>query len=192
MEKLREWVKGTAVALHEVEAVSAVLCDMTPVPVSSSLVRWLVANGRVRDAGICLARPYVLEGVVVEGFKRGRTIGVPTANLRVEGQVVPIDGVYAGRCVVDGKAYPAATSIGRMPTFGEGLPHQVEAHLVGFDGDLYGRTLRLDLLDYLREQWKLPDIGSLKRQIERDVERTVALAGGSARADERGAGVRPA
>jgi riboflavin kinase/FMN adenylyltransferase len=165
------------VRLQVIDPVSAVLTDLTVVPVSSSLIRWLLANGRCRDAAVCLGRPYVLEGVVVEGFKRGRTIGTPTANLRVADQLIPPDAVYAGRCAVGGRVYPAAVSIGKMPTFGDQLPHQLEAYLVGFEGDLYGKTLRVELIDYLREQWKFSGVEQLKRQIARDVEVAVGRSG---------------
>lgn len=73
--------------------------------------------------------------------------------------------------------YPAAVSIGKMPTFGDQLPHQLEAHLVGYDGDLYGQTLRVELIDYLREQWKFSGLEQLKGQIARDIEVTVERAG---------------
>ena len=175
--KLREWTIGTDVDLHVVESVEVALLDLTVAPVSSSLIRWLLANGRARDAAICLGRPYVLCGPVVEGYKRGRTIGVPTANLDCGDQVVPMEGVYAGRCTVGGTAYPAALSIGRMETFGDKLRRQVEAHLVGFDGDLYGQTLRVEVLDWWREQRKYDGLQPLMEQIGRDVEWTVGRAG---------------
>ena len=174
--KLREWTTGTNVRLHVVESVEVALLDLTVVPVSSSLTRWLLAHGRVRDAAICLGRPFTLEGPVVKGYQRGRTIGVPTANLDCGDQIVPLEGVYAGRCSVDGVAYPAAVSIGRMETFGDKLRRQVEAHLVGFDGDLYDRSLRVELLDWWREQRKYEGIEALKEQIRRDIEWTVGRA----------------
>ena len=177
IDKLRQWAAESPVRVHVIDAVTAVLCDLTVAPVSSSLVRWLLSNGRWRDAARCLGRPYALEGVVVQGFQRGRTIGTPTANLRLTtNQLLPPDAVYAGRCSVDGVVYPAAVSIGKMPTFGDQLPHQLEAYLVGFSGDLYGRTLRVDLVDYLREQWKFDSVERLKQQIARDVEATVVRA----------------
>ena len=73
---LAEWAAASSVRLHVIDGVSAPLLDMTVVPVSSSLVRWLLFNGRARDAAICLGRPYALEGPVVKGYQRGRTIGV--------------------------------------------------------------------------------------------------------------------
>jgi riboflavin kinase / FMN adenylyltransferase len=102
------------------------------------------------------------------GHQRGRAIGVPTANLRVTDQLVPIDGVYAGRSTIDGKTYAAAVSIGSMPTFGEN-ERQVEAHLIGYDGDLYGKVIEVELVDWVREQWKFPGLDALKSQMRRDI-----------------------
>jgi riboflavin kinase / FMN adenylyltransferase len=160
--------------VHVADPVSVPLLDLSVVPVSSSLIRWFLSYGRARDAAICLGRAYALEGEVVTGHQRGRTIGIPTANLRITDQMVPDDGVYAGRCSLDDMTYPAAVSIGTLPTFGDNA-RQIEAFLLDFSGDLYGRTLRVELVDWIREQWKLPGIEALKAQIERDVERVRAV-----------------
>jgi riboflavin kinase/FMN adenylyltransferase len=169
IDRLREWAAASPVRLHVVEPVEVPLLDLQVVPVSSSLVRWLIGQGRVRDAAICLGRPYLLEGEVVKGHQRGRTIGVPTANLHCGEQLVPADGVYAARCVAGGQTYPVALSVGRMPTFGENA-RQVEAHLLGFDGDLYGAALRVDVLDWLRAQLKFKGVEALKARMARDLE----------------------
>jgi riboflavin kinase/FMN adenylyltransferase len=172
IQRLREWAAASDVRLDVIDPVSTALLDMTVVPVSSSLVRWLLFNGRVRDAAICLGRPYALVGEVVKGYQRGRTIGVPTANLHCDEQLVPDDGVYAGRCTVGGQTYPTALSIGTMPTFGNDLQRQVEAHLVGFDGDLYGQELRVDVIDWLRGQRRFNGVEALKGQLHRDIAAT--------------------
>jgi riboflavin kinase/FMN adenylyltransferase len=86
--------------------------------------------------------------------------------------MIPDEGVYAGRCTLGPTTYPAAVSIGRMETFGDKLRQQVEAHLIGFDGDLYDRTIRLELLDWGREQRKYDGIEPLMEQIRRDIEWT--------------------
>ena len=168
--RLREWSVGTGIALHVVDPIEVTLPNLHVVQVSSSLVRWLVHHGRVRDAAVCLGRPYALEGRVVEGFQRGRTLGMPTANLDCGPQLIPADGVYAGRCAVDGRTYPVAMSIGTNPTFGD-PSRQVEAHLIGFDGDLYGRLLRVEVVDWLRETVKFDGVEALKAQMARDVGR---------------------
>ena len=168
IERLIEWSAGSAIALDVVDAMSVPLLNLSVVPVSSSLIRWLLANGRVRDAAICLGRPYALRGAVIEGFQRGRSIGVPTANLKCDEQLIPGDGVYVGRCTLAGRSWPAAVSIGSLPTFQE-RKHQVEAHLLDYDGDLYGQTIELELIDWLRDQRKFAGLETLKKQIFRDI-----------------------
>ena len=166
--RLREWSSGTSVQLHIVDPVSVVLLDLRVAPVSSSLIRWLVAHGRVRDAAICLGRPYELVGRVVKGYQRGRTIGTPTINLDCGDQLIPADGVYAGRVSVHGVEHAAAVSIGNAPTFDD-AKWQVEAHILDFDGDLYDRTIHLRVIDWLREQRKFRGLDELKAQIARDI-----------------------
>src|SRR5215213_153257 len=161
IDSLRAWTRGTSVELHVIESVNVALLDMQIVDVNSSLIRFLVAQGRMRDAAICLGRPYTIEGTVIEGNKRGRTIDVPTANIDLSEQMCPADGVYAGRCMIDHITYPTATSIGTLPTF-DGKQRQIEAHLIGFSGDLYGRKISVDVVDWIRDQRKFDGIESLK------------------------------
>jgi riboflavin kinase / FMN adenylyltransferase len=165
------------VGLRIVEPVSAALLDLQVVPVSSSVIRWLIDLGRVRDAAICLGRPYALEGPVVKGHRRGRAIGVPTANLDCGEQLLPADGVYAARAEAGGgTTYPVALSIGTLPTFGPNA-RQVEAHLIGFDGDLYGTTLHVEVIDWLREQRKFNGVEALKARLARDIEDVLERSG---------------
>ncbi|MGD0461511.1 MAG: bifunctional riboflavin kinase/FMN adenylyltransferase [Tepidisphaeraceae bacterium] len=171
--KLLEWSAKSQVNLHVIDSVEVPLLDLQITPVSSSVIRFLLAYGRARDAAICLGRPYALFGSIEKGFSRGKQMGVPTANLRCDDQLIPADAVYAGRCVVNGRTYPAAVSIGTTPTFGENA-RQIEAHLIGFDGDLYGATLSVELVDWLREQRAYPAMDSLKAQIHKDIALTVA------------------
>jgi riboflavin kinase / FMN adenylyltransferase len=173
IESLKQWTAAAGVPLHIVDAVTAPLLNLCLVPVSSSIIRWLISHGRVRDAAICLGRAYSVAGKVIEGHRRGRTIGVPTANLAVHNQLIPADAVYAGRCIVDDVSYPAAVSIGNLPTFGDSA-RQIEAHLIGYSGDLYGRELRIELLDWLRDQRRYESIPALKAQIALDIEETLA------------------
>jgi riboflavin kinase/FMN adenylyltransferase len=168
IEKLRQWAADSPVKLDVLDAVSVPLLNLQVVEVSSSLIRWLLSHGRVRDAAICLGRPYMLEGPVVKGHQRGRSIGMPTANIRCDDQFVPADAVYSGRVTIDGVPHAAAMSIGTMPTFGENA-RQVEAHLLHFSGDLYDRTIRVELLDWIREQQKYPGLDALKAQLARDL-----------------------
>lgn len=172
---LSEWIKGTPMGLTVLKPVEVALVDMNLVQVSSSLIRTLAAWGRVRDAGICLGSPLRLVGKVVEGFKRGRTLGFPTANLDCTGNVVPADGVYAARTHLDGKTYPIALNVGPLPTFSD-KARQVEAHLIGFQGDLYGQTLELELVDHLRDTRKFPSIQALQLQLTQDIARATERA----------------
>ncbi len=169
--RLRVWTAQSAIQLHVIDPVEVPLLDLQIVAVNSSLIRWLISYGRVRDAAICLGRPYLLEGTVIEGHRRGRTIGTPTANLQTSDQLIPADGVYVGRSTIDDKSYPAAVSIGTLPTFNDAQPRrQVEAHLIGFDGNLYGHPLRIELLDWVRDQIRFTGIDALKHQIQRDLQ----------------------
>ena len=173
IESLKKWTAEASIPLHIVPGVNVPLLNLCVVPVSSSLIRWLISQGRVRDAAICLGRSYSLAGKVIEGHRRGRTIGVPTANLAIHNHLIPADAVYAGRCVVDDVPYPAAVSIGDLPTFGDS-GRQIEAHLIGFNGDLYGHELRVELLDWLREQRRYESGPALKAQIALDIDETLA------------------
>lgn len=157
-------------------AVEVTLSDMFAAPVSSSLTRWLVGRGRVADAAICLARAFELTGPVVEGERRGRRIGVPTANLAGEayaGRIVPADGVYAGVAIVEPEeaSYPTAISVGTKPAFA-GRELAVEAHLLDFADNLYGRTITLRFARWVRDQYAYPGVDALAAQLERDIALT--------------------
>ncbi len=154
-----------------VGTVEAVLCDKSVVQVRSSLVRWMIERGRVRDASLLLGRPYTLQCRVVPGDQRGRSIGVPTANLDHEDYLLPVDGIYAGLGRgSDGRWYPAAVSVGTKPTFGV-HPRTVEAHLIGFEGVTgeYGWTMELQFVEWLREQVAYDQLEPLLDQLRRDL-----------------------
>jgi riboflavin kinase / FMN adenylyltransferase len=134
--------------------------------VSSELVRRLVATHELEHAARLLGRPFELEGVVVEGERRGRLLGFPTANLRVDpALLVPANGIYAGAAL----GRRAAISIGLNPHYG-GSVRSVEAYLLDFDGDLYGRRLRVELWSFLRAEAAFSSERELVAQIARDVE----------------------
>ena len=148
-------------------------------PVSSSRVRSALADGDVALAAELLGRPYRLAGVVQRGDGRGRTIGVPTANLGAREVQEPASGVYAAWGVFDdGRRFPAAVNVGNVPTAGAERPLTVEAHLLGFDGDCYGRVLALDLVRRLRNEQRFADLAALTAQIARDVAAVRSLLGG--------------
>jgi riboflavin kinase / FMN adenylyltransferase len=136
--------------------------------ISSSRVRELVRAGEVGHAAILLGRPPEVEGIVVRGDGRGRELGFPTANLQVpEGLLVPPDGVYAGWT----RGRRAAVSIGTNPHF-DGVERRVEAHLLDFDGDLYGERLLVQIWQPLREQRRFDTLHELVAAIAADVEQT--------------------
>lgn len=138
----------------------------------SSAIRTALGQGDVETAARVLGRPFALHGPVVEGARRGRTIGFPTANIAVAADLaIPAFGVYVSRATVDGRGFMAATNIGRRPTFDDGPP-SVEPHLLDFEGDLYGRDLRLELLARLRGEQRFAGIDALIAQIRVDVQAT--------------------
>ena len=143
--------------------------------VSSTRIRRLVSEGRVDEAGALLGHHYAIDGVVVEGARRGREIGFPTANLRSSNDLLPPHGVYATAMLIDGALYPSVTNIGQRPTFGDHLETTIEAHVLGLSRELYGRNLRLAFVQRLRDERKFPDIEALQEQIAADVRRATRL-----------------
>jgi riboflavin kinase / FMN adenylyltransferase len=150
--------------------------------VSSSRVRDAVASGDVALARLLLGRPFEYEGLVVRGDDRGAALGFPTANVEVDASLAhPPRGVYACTATVDDVLYTAAVNVGVNPTFGgvEGAtPLRVEAYLLDFDGDLYGRKLRIAFLERLRDEERFAGPDELIAQIEQDVEATRKLVSG--------------
>jgi riboflavin kinase / FMN adenylyltransferase len=139
--------------------------------ISSSQIRRALAAGEARQAATLLGRPYRLSGEVVHGDGRGRTIGIPTANLALPTErFVPKTGVYACLANVEGEKWPAVTNIGVRPTF-ENQPSlpQVETHLLDYSQDLYGKRLDLDFIDRLRDEQRFPNVDALVEQIQRDI-----------------------
>ena len=136
--------------------------------VSSSEIRRQLLFGNIRGVNAMLSKPYRLSGTVIHGEHRGRTLGFPTANLGEIRTTVPKAGIYVTCAWVDGTEYLAATHIGTNPTFDE-TASKIEIFLLDFDGDLYGKTLHVDFLDYLREVVRFGNVDELLRQMEQDV-----------------------
>jgi riboflavin kinase/FMN adenylyltransferase len=132
----------------------------------------------VSEAAGLLGRPYVLRGEVVLGDKRGRSIGFPTANVLPDADaVIPARGVYAGFVSFGEEEYAACTNIGVAPTFGR-AESRLEAHLLDFEGDLYGRVVDVSFLRCIREERRFSGVDELAEQIRRDVEEARTIAGG--------------
>jgi riboflavin kinase/FMN adenylyltransferase len=137
--------------------------------ISSTRIRKLLDDGQIREAARLLGRPYLLRGKVIEGDRRGRQIGFPTANvLPDERALVPARGVYAGRVRVGDEGFGACTNVGTAPTF-ERRESKVEAHLLGYVGDLYGEVVDVTFVERLRPEKRFSGVKELKEQIARDV-----------------------
>ncbi len=158
---------------YQVEALSPVMIDGQVV--SSSQIRSLITRGDIKGAARFLGRPYRVSGRVEPGDGRGRTIGIPTANLAVwEGLVLPAAGVYTVRARIDSfsdEIWGAVANIGFRPTFHSNDPAmRVEAHLLDFQDDLYGKHLHLEFLARLRDEQRFPNVDALVSQIQADIQ----------------------
>jgi riboflavin kinase/FMN adenylyltransferase len=153
-----------------VNVVTPVLIDGEVI--SSTRIRQCLRDGAVEQAAHYLGRPFRLSGQVVEGAKRGRAIGIPTANLSVaEERAFPATGVYACYArLMDGATHRAVTNIGYRPTFNSTEPHlTIETHLLDYAGDLYGATITLDFVSRLRAEMKFAGVDALVAQIRQDI-----------------------
>jgi riboflavin kinase / FMN adenylyltransferase len=163
VEALRALCKAASVGFEEVQPVL-----VSDEAVSSSRVRAALMAGNVAHAAELLGRPYRISGTVIEGAKRGRTIGFPTANLGQIESVLPTEGVYAVRAIVNGKAWPAAANIGPNPTFGEDA-RKIEIHLLDFHADIYGQQLVIEFVARLRETKPFAGVPALVEQLQKDI-----------------------
>src|SRR3954454_12702459 len=143
--------------------------------VSSTRIRRLVSEGRVDEAGALLGRQYFIDGTVVRGDARGRTIGFPTANLCTENELLPPNGVYATTITWQGMVLPSVTNIGVRPTVASSGGVTIETHVFNFDSDLYGRSLRLGFVQRLRDERPFESLDALRAQIAADCGRARVL-----------------
>jgi riboflavin kinase/FMN adenylyltransferase len=168
--RLRQLGQEMGFSLHVVEPL---VCDGEIV--SSTRIRQLLQSGQIRQANALLGRYYALSGPVVRGATRGRSLGFPTANIAVPpGLVMPPRGVYACFACVEGQRWPAVANVGVRPTFSE-QQLTVEAHLLGFTGNLYDQVLRLELIEFLRAERQFDSANALVAQIQEDVMRAAQL-----------------
>lgn len=170
--------EGNAALLQEACADRGIPCVVVPqqtleeTPVSSTHIRRLLENGKMEEAVRFLGHPHLLSGTVVPGRQLGRTIGIPTANLALpSGLVQPKWGVYACKAAVDGCLYPAVTNIGTRPTV-NGHHVTVEAWLLDFEGDLYGKQLTLSFYGFLRPEKTFPSLEALQEEIQKNAAQT--------------------
>ncbi len=155
--------------LHEIDPV---MNDGQPV--SSSQIRKYLLAGDVTTAGRLLGRLYCVEGPVVHGDGRGKSIGIPTANLETSPEkLIPAAGVYACKAMVSGRAWAAAVNIGTRPTFeSSDVRSHVEAHILDYSSDLYTQSIVLEFISRLRGEERFPSVADLIRQIHMDIEQT--------------------
>jgi riboflavin kinase/FMN adenylyltransferase len=149
--------------------------------ISSTRIRAAIAAGNVSGAATNMGRYYSMTGPVVHGDGRGHTLNLPTANIHIPaGKVLPAYGIYACRAWVDGQSHPAATSIGIRPTFykNQAPAPTIEAHLLDFNQNLYGREVKLEFVEYLRSEVKYPSVQALMAQIQKDIAQTRLIIGG--------------
>jgi riboflavin kinase/FMN adenylyltransferase len=143
--------------------------------VSSTRIRRLVAEGRMDEAAALLGHPYYMDGRIVEGKRRGREIGYPTANMDTDNELVPPYGVYATTMTIDGIVHAGLTNIGVRPTFNDDPRMTIETHVLNYDEDLYGRTVRLGFVQRLRDERRFEDVDALRSQIDADRRRAERL-----------------
>lgn len=163
VEDLLAWGSDRCI---EVAAVEPVVVGEERV--SSSRIRQLLAAGRVRDAKSMLGRYHFVSGRVVEGHRRGRELGYPTANIAARTEVLPQDGIYATLFHLGAKVLLSVSSIGLNPTFGQG-PRTVESYLLDFNENIYGQEVHVSFVDRLRPEAKFASVPELVEQIRRDV-----------------------
>ena len=166
MDDLEEWARSRGIL-----AIRQPLLKEWDRKISSSDIREYLAMGEVAAANALLGRRYFVEGSVLHGRGVGKSFGLPTANLTLSPEkLLPFDGVYETRTVVDGVKYRSVTNVGTCPTFGETVKG-VETHIIGFDGDVYGKKIRVEFVDRIRSIFRFDSKEELKRQIESDVRR---------------------
>ncbi|MEN8041181.1 MAG: bifunctional riboflavin kinase/FAD synthetase [Actinomycetota bacterium] len=160
---------------HGFEVVETPIVDLYGTEVRSSAIRAAIASGGVALAASMLGRPFEIEGTIVSGDARGRTIGFPTANITMPDCLVrPAPGVYAVQCAVDGAMFRGVSNVGTRPTFGGG-DETIEVHLLDTDEDLYGKTMRVEFVDRLRNEQHFTSVEALVFQIRQDIERARAV-----------------
>lgn len=150
-------------------------------PISSSRIRRALQDGYPERAALLLGRPWSIQGEVIHGDQRGRTIGFPTANIALGPILEPARGVYAVRATLpDGRMMPGVANLGRRPTVADGARSRLEAHLFDFQEDLYGQTLDVALIAFLRPEQKFASFDALRAQIEADATQARSLLNATA------------
>jgi len=163
IQRLKQLTSKHHLLLQVIDAVSA-----AGGMISSTRIRKLISAGEIEEAVECLGHPYRITGTVIHGDQRGRGLGFPTANLAKIETLIPGEGVYAGTCLYEGNQYSAAINIGSNPTFSN-RQKKFEVHLIGFNEDLYGQELSVDLIARCRDIKKFVNRSDLQEQLKVDI-----------------------
>jgi riboflavin kinase/FMN adenylyltransferase len=142
---------------------------MGKIAISSTKIRELIKEGRVKRAAFLLGRPYILYGRVVHGESRGRELGYPTANIRPHYEVIPSDGVYVGQIGMKGKNWNGLLNIGTQPTFHKRGARTIEAYIFDFHQRIYGRDIKVSFLEKIRDEFAFKSLKALKTQVRKDI-----------------------
>lgn len=150
----------------EVEIVQPI--KINGIRVSSTFIRELISEGRVDEIPQYLGTPYVIEGEIIHGKANGRKMGYPTANISLKDQIIkPKNGIYASRVIIDGKKYFGATNVGMNPTV-NGKYLSIETNILDFDEDIYGKKVRIEFLEKIRDEKKFESLDELRKQLDLD------------------------
>lgn len=162
-----------------IESIEIPKQEIESLTISSTLIRKALLNGDSTVANKNLGYPYLLRGFVIEGNKLGRTIGFPTANIFIEDQdkLIPKNGVYAVYVYIEGERYKGMLNIGVRPTINNDKRRTIEVHIFDFNEDIYGKTVRLELLTFMREEAKFEGLDTLILQLKKDEVTSRALLG---------------
>ncbi len=173
VEFLRRYLLPKGVDVEVVEQLK-----IGGVPVSSTRIRKLLDRGDIEAAAKLLGRYPVVEGTVIAGRRRGKKLGFATANVDVENPgAVPECGVYAGFALIDSEKLPAVVDVGTSPTFKDVKKVEFHVHVIGFDRDIYGKKIGVELIKRLREEVPFESVGELRAQIKRDIDEAVGFLG---------------
>lgn len=150
----------------EVEIVQPI--KINGIRVSSTFIRELISEGRIDEIPQYLGTPYVIEGEIIHGKANGRKMGYPTANISLKDQIIkPKNGIYASRVIIDGKKYFGATNVGMNPTV-NGKYLSIETNILDFDEDIYGKRVRIEFLEKIRDEKKFESLDELRKQLDLD------------------------
>ncbi|WP_035589151.1 bifunctional riboflavin kinase/FAD synthetase [Hippea jasoniae] len=144
------------------------------VVVSSTKIREFLRNGNIKEANLFLGRNYTISGVVKKGDQRGSILGFPTANIYPKNEILLRSGVYAAYVWIDSKRFNAAVNVGTNPTFKGNIKH-IEAFILNFNGNLYGKKITIEFIDFIRDEKKFKKIDDLVGQIEKDIKTVKAI-----------------